>query len=68
MDGALASFYSFTGVQLPIEAQQYQNLVFVAGSVELLGGLLFILNVKLGAMLLVSRGTVAVVLWWLSLK
>lgn len=54
MDGALNTVFSYTGVRLPVEQEQYATIVFVAGGLELLGGLLFTLNVKLGAILLVS--------------
>lgn len=54
MDGALKTFHSYTGVQLPVEQEQYGTIVFVAGGLELLGGLLFTLNAKVGAVLLVS--------------
>lgn len=54
MDDALGKFYKLTGVQLPVEQEQYPNLIFTAGALEALGGILFILNVKLGAVILVS--------------
>jgi hypothetical protein len=54
MDGALKMFHIYTGVQLPVEQEQYGTIVFVAGGLELLGGLLFTLNAKVGAVLLVS--------------
>lgn len=54
MDGALDTVYSYTGVRLPIEREQYATIVFAAGGLELLGGLLFTLNARLGAVLLVS--------------
>lgn len=54
MDQALNSLHSLTGLQLPLERGQYPNLVFLAGCMELLGGILFTLNVQLGAIILVS--------------
>lgn len=54
MDGALGKVHSLTGLQLPLEQEQYANIVFVMGAMELLGGVLFTLNVKLGAVILVS--------------
>lgn len=54
MDGALGKVHSMTGLQLPLEQEQYANIVFVMGAMELLGGVLFTLNVKLGAVILVS--------------
>lgn len=54
VDGALDNFQQLTGLRLPIEQTQYQNIVFVAGSLELLGGVLFTLNVKLGSIILVG--------------
>lgn len=57
MDGALATVHSYTGLYLPVQQEQYANIVFVAGALELLGGVLFTLNVKLGAVILVSMGT-----------
>jgi hypothetical protein len=57
MDGALATVHSYTGLYLPLQQEQYANIVFVAGALELLGGVLFTLNVKLGAVILVSTRT-----------
>lgn len=54
MDTALSKVHSLTGISLPIEPEQYPNLIFVTGSLELLGGVLFTLNSKLGATILVS--------------
>jgi hypothetical protein len=54
VDASLSRVHSLTGVQLPVSQEQLSTLLFVAGSVELLGATLFTLNVKLGAVLLVS--------------
>jgi hypothetical protein len=57
MDGALGKVHCMTGLQLPVEQEQYANMLFIMGAMELLGGVLFTLNVKLGAVILVSEHT-----------
>lgn len=54
MDGALGKVHSMIGLQLPVEQEQYANIVFIMGAMELLGGVLFTLNVKLGAVILMG--------------
>lgn len=55
MDDALSKVHSLTGLHLPVDKEQYATIIFAAGALELLGGVLFTLNVKAGAVILVSR-------------
>ncbi|WIA12699.1 hypothetical protein OEZ85_006340 [Tetradesmus obliquus] len=52
MNAALYRVEQYTGVRVPLEQEMYPMLVFAAGCLELLGGVLFTLNLKLGAFLL----------------
>jgi hypothetical protein len=65
MDDALSRLHSLSGLQLRqvLPREHYPWLVFGAGCMELLGGILFTLNLKLGALLLVRVARVCVEPW-----
>ncbi|KAF6255398.1 HR-like lesion-inducer [Scenedesmus sp. NREL 46B-D3] len=52
MDAVLDRLQQSTGVRVPLQQATYPLLVLAAGCMELLGGVLFTLNLKLGAVLL----------------
>lgn len=59
MDHALKAAEHYTGVQLPIQKEHYVYLLGAAVFLELAGGILFIFNSNLGALMLLAF-TVAV--------
>eukprot|EP00882_Tetradesmus_deserticola_P013858 GHRQ01014717.1.p1 GENE.GHRQ01014717.1~~GHRQ01014717.1.p1 ORF type:complete len:155 (+),score=33.73 GHRQ01014717.1:323-787(+) len=52
MDAMLNRIQHYTGLRVPLQQDHYPMLVLAAGCMELLGGVLFTLNLKLGALLL----------------
>eukprot|EP00877_Chromochloris_zofingiensis_P002921 jgi/Chrzof1/1262/Cz01g46220.t1 len=53
MDNVLQHLHRTAGIHVPLQQEHYSYLVLGAATLELLGAVLFVLNVKLGAILLV---------------